>query len=47
VSKWEWLSAGVIMVGVMLLFVGRRHQPSTARDGVQNDFKLENQCEDR
>jgi drug/metabolite transporter (DMT)-like permease len=33
VSKWEWLSVAVIMVGVMLLFVGRRHQPSTTRDG--------------
>jgi drug/metabolite transporter (DMT)-like permease len=33
VSKREWLSAGVIMVGVMLLFVGRRYQPSTPRDG--------------
>ena len=33
VSNWEWLSAGVIVVGVMLLFVGRRHQPSTARVG--------------
>ena len=37
VSKWEWLSAAVIMVGVMLLFIGRRHQPSTARDGTGLD----------
>lgn len=24
VSRWEWLSAGVIMIGVVLLFTGRR-----------------------
>jgi drug/metabolite transporter (DMT)-like permease len=24
VSRWEWLSAGVVMIGVMLLFSGRR-----------------------
>jgi drug/metabolite transporter (DMT)-like permease len=24
VSKWEWLSAGVILIGVVLLLTGRR-----------------------
>jgi hypothetical protein len=24
VSAWEWLSAGVVMLGVVLLFVSRR-----------------------
>jgi len=24
VSAWEWLSAGIVLVGVVILFVGRR-----------------------
>jgi drug/metabolite transporter (DMT)-like permease len=24
VSSWEWLSSGVVMIGVVLLFTGRR-----------------------
>jgi drug/metabolite transporter (DMT)-like permease len=32
VSRWEWLSSAVIMVGVILLFAGRRRQPSMSRD---------------
>ncbi len=24
VSSWEWLSSGVVMIGVVLLFLGRR-----------------------
>jgi drug/metabolite transporter (DMT)-like permease len=35
VSKWEWLSAGVILVGVMLLFVGRRRGLSCSGSGTQ------------
>jgi drug/metabolite transporter (DMT)-like permease len=27
VTRWEWLSSGVIMSGVLLLFVGRRQEP--------------------
>jgi len=31
VSPWEWLSAGVIMAGVVMLFAGRRPSPPAMR----------------
>jgi drug/metabolite transporter (DMT)-like permease len=30
VSSWEWMSSGVVMIGVVLLFAGRR-KPSAGR----------------
>jgi len=27
VSSWEWLATGVVMIGVVLLFSGRRQTP--------------------
>lgn len=33
VSRWEWLSAGVILIGVILLLSGRRRQQSMAQGG--------------
>jgi drug/metabolite transporter (DMT)-like permease len=32
VSRWEWLSSGVIIISVILLFTGRRRQPTIAQD---------------
>jgi len=43
VSPWEWLSAGVIMAGVVMLFAGRR--PSPPQCG-QNQTRLDEQIEE-
>jgi drug/metabolite transporter (DMT)-like permease len=36
VSPWEWLSAGVIMAGVVMLFAGRRpSRLTTGREEIR------------
>ena len=41
VSRWEWLSSGVIMIGVILLFTGRRRLLSMTRDVGELDERIE------
>jgi len=36
VSRWEWSSSAVIISSVILLFSGRRRQPSIAQDGRED-----------